>query len=43
MEYLFEPAGGRYLRAFYMLFQVGELNQCELEESEDYDKKEKYF
>lgn len=37
-----EPAGGRYLRAFYMLFQVAEPN-LEYWESDDYDKKEKHF
>lgn len=40
---LFEPAGGRYLRAFCMLFQVEKSNYFEYGESDDYDKNERYF
>jgi len=40
---LFELAGGRYLRAFCMLFQVEESNYFEYWESDDYVKNERYF
>ena len=40
---LSEPAGGRCLRVFCMLFQAKKFNQFEYKGSDGYDKKERYF
>ena len=43
MNVSFKPVGGRYLRVFYMLFQVAEANKLEYWESDDYEKNEEHF
>jgi hypothetical protein len=40
---LSEPAGGRCLRVFCMLFQAKKFNHFEYKGSDGYDKKERYF